>query len=71
MPRSAAISWVTSTGKPKVSWSLKATSPGTWPGSLAKVSSSSVTPRVRVVRKPPSSRSTMPSTKSRLAARSG
>ena len=36
MPRSAAISWVTSTGKPKVSWSLKATSPGTSAGSLGE-----------------------------------
>ena len=36
MPRSAAISWVTSTGKPKVSWSLKATSPGTSVGCLGE-----------------------------------
>ena len=28
MPRSPAISWVTSSGKPKVSWSLKATVAG-------------------------------------------
>ena len=42
-PRSAAISWVTSSGKPKVSWSLKATSPGqAWPARARRGSSSSV-----------------------------